>query len=358
MTQPWRSLAVAAVLSAMFGVGTAAAQIVIARNVPAGEQVEVMLNGKPVGSGAPDASGDAKVSFKMQDSLAKSEIDANVFVDKCEAVHRVWIVEVGTPAPSAGTCNLRAISGLYWVRPVNTILINDITAAVPTLLLFKGSYTPPAPGQEPAASAPPREIPKGLVLFGGGGFAQTGNVTAAACGNVSDCSGSESGLGFTAGAEYRFTRVLSAEVSYVRPPEVSVKGSGSTYTFTSNQNAHVFTIAGKIGVQAGSARLYGRGGATYHQAKIDTSQVQQDRTVTVDDVPVTVPGGTQTWELKTDGWGWIFGGGLEVWVSRSFAIYGEFGYGAVKGSDVDHGEARIDDRLTSVLGGLRVHLGR
>ena len=358
MTQPWRSLAVAAVLSVICGAGTAAAQTVLARGVPAGEQVEVMLNGKPVGSAAADAAGDAKVSFKMRDSLAKTEIDANVFMDKCETTHRVWIVEVGTPAPAAGTCNLRAISGLYWVRPVNTIVINDATASVPTLLLFKGSYTPPAPGEEPVPSAPARELPTGLILSGGGGFVQTSNATDASCGNVTDCKGDDAGFGFTAGAEYRFTRWLSAEVSYVRPPEVSVKGTGSTFTFTSDQNTHIFTIAGKAGVQAGSAWLYGRGGATYHQAKVETSQIQQDRTATVDDVPVTVPGGTQTWELKTDGWGWIFGGGIEIWVSRSFAIFGEFDHAAVKGSDVDHGEARIDDRITSVLGGLRVHLGK
>ena len=115
MTQPWRSLAVAAVLSVICGVGTAAAQTVLARGVPAGEQVEVMLNGKPVGSAAADAAGDAKVSFKMRDSLAKTEIDANVFVDKCETTHRVWIVEVGTPAPCRRhvqpASDLRAVLG-------------------------------------------------------------------------------------------------------------------------------------------------------------------------------------------------------------------------------------------------------
>ena len=92
--------------------------------------------------------------------------------------------------------------------------------------------------------------------------------------------------------------------------------------------------------------------------EIETTQTQDPRTVTVDEVVQTIPGGTQTFELKTDGWGWLFGGGLEVWVSPSFAIYGEFDYGALKGSDVSGGEARIDDRLTSALLGLRVHIGK
>lgn len=357
MTQPWRSLTVAAVLSATFGVGTAAAQTVMARNVPAGEQVEVMLNGKPVGSATANAAGDATIPFNMRDSLGKTEIDANIYVDGCDKTHRVWIVEVGAPVPSEGTCNLRNVSGLYWVRPINTIVVNDVTASIPSLLLLKGSYTPPAPGQE-GASAPRMELPGGLIVFGGGGYVKTNQATAVACGDVTDCSGDESGIGFTGGAEYRFARWLSAQVSYIKPPAATANGSGSTYRFTNEQKAHVFTVAGKVGVPIGRAMLYGRGGANYHQAKIETTQTQDPRTVTVDDVVQTIPGGTQTFELKTDGWGWLFGGGLEVWVSRSFAIYGEFDYGALKGSDVSGGEARIDDRVTSALLGLRVHIGK
>lgn len=357
MTQPWRSLSVAAVLSATFGIGTAAAQTVMARHVPAGGQVEVMLNGKSVGTAAPDAAGDATIAFNMGDTLGKAEIDANLYVDRCDTKHRVWIVEVGAPVPSEGTCNLRSVSGLYWIRPVNTIVVNDVTAPIPSLLLLKGSYTPPAPGQE-GTSAPPREFPAGLVLFGGGGFVKTNDAVSVACGDVTDCPGHEAGIGFTGGGEYRFNRFLSAEVSYLKPPAVTATGTGSTYHFTSDQKAHVFTIAGKVGVPAGLAKLYGRGGAIYHQAKIVTTEVLDDRTVTVSDVAQIIPGGTQTLELKTDGWGWTFGGGIEVWVSRTFAIYGEFDYAAMKGSDVNGGEARIDDRVGAVLLGLRVHLGK
>ena len=356
MIRTWRPLAVAAVLSATLGVGTAAAQTVVARHVPAGERVEVMLNGKPVGSATADAAGDATIPFNMRDSLGKTEIDANVYVDGCDKTHRVWIVEVGIPLPAEGTCNLKNVAGLYWVRPVSTLVVN-VTAPVPTLLLLKGPYTPPPPGQEQAISAP-RLFPGGLILFGGGGFQKMNQATAVACGNLIDCSGDQSGLGFTGGAEYRINRFLSAEGSYIRPAAATANGTGSTYRFTTDQKTHVFTVAGKVGVPIGLAKLYGRVGAIYHQAKIETTQIQDDRTVTVDEVPQTIPGGTQTFELKTDGWGWTYGGGLEVWVSPGVALYGEVGYGAIKGSDVGGGEGRIDDRLTSALLGLRVHIGK
>ncbi len=358
MTQSWRSLTVAAVLSATLGVGTAAAQTVMARHMPAGDRLEVMLNGSSAGTGAPDETGDAKVTVQMRDAIGKSEIDANLYIDHCGTTHRVWIMEVGRPIPSEGTCDLRSVSGLYWVRPVNTIVVNDITDPAPTVLLLKGSYTPPEPGAETAPGGPARDLPAGLILFAGAGLTTTNDAIAVACGDVSSCSGHEAGLGFAAGGEFRFKRIFSAEVGYTRPATVTTSGSETTFRFTTSQKMHLFTLAGKIGAPIGIAKLYGKGGVVYHQAKIVTNQTQDPRTVTVEDASVTVPGGTQSFELKTDGWGWLLGGGLEMWVSQGVAIYGEFDYGSVKGNDVNGGEGRIDNKVASILLGLRVHLGK
>jgi opacity protein-like surface antigen len=358
MTQPWRVLAAAALVCATFGVGTAAAQTVLARHVPAGEQVEVMLNGTSVGTGRADEAGDARVSFDMQKAIGKSEMDANVYVDRCETTHRVWIVEVGGPLPAEGTCNLRSVSGLFWVRDVNTIVINDVTAAIPSLLLIKGRYTPPAPGEESRPSGPQFDVPAGLVVFGGGGYLQTTDATGVFCGDVSSCTGSESGFGFTVGAEYRFHPVLSVEFSYVKPPAATVSGAESTFRFTTEQKVDFYTVTGKVGVPFGRAKVYGRAGMSFNQAKVLTTQTQDPRTVTVDDAPFIIPGGTQVIDLRTDGFGWLFGGGLEVWANRTFAVFGEFSYGNLQGEDVNNGEGRIDNHLTSIIGGLRVHIGK
>lgn len=358
MTQPWRVLAAAALVCMTCGVGTAAAQTVLARRVPAGEQVEVMLNGKPVGTAKADEAGDAKVSFDMQKALGKSEMDANVYVDHCETTTRVWIVEVGGPLPAEGTCNLRTVSGLFWVRHVNTIVVNDVSAAIPSLLLVKGRYTPPAPGEENRPDGPQFDMPAGLVVFGGAGLTQIADSRGVACGDVSSCSGGESGFGFMVGAEYRFHPALSVEFAYVKPHTVTFNGAEPTFRFTTEESIDYYTFSGKVGVPFGRAKLYGRGGMSFNQAKVLTTQTQDPRTVTVNDESVVIPGGTQVIDLRTDGFGWLFGAGLEVWANRTFAFFGEFQYGNLQGEDLNNGEARIDNHLSSIFGGLRVHIGK
>jgi hypothetical protein len=83
-----------------------------------------------------------------------------------------------------------------------------------------------------------------------------------------------------------------------------------------------------------------------------------DRTVTVDEVDQVVPGGTVVQQFKTRGWSWTFGGGVEAWLGRWVAIYGEGGYLRLKGATVDGSEGQLDDGLTYVVAGLRVHVGR
>jgi opacity protein-like surface antigen len=197
-----------------------------------------------------------------------------------------------------------------------------------------------------------------LVLFGGGGFLQTTDATSVFCGDVSACSGKESGLGFTLGAEYRFTPVLSVEFGYVKPAAITATGAEKTFRFTTEENINYYTVTGKVGVPFGRAKIYGRGGMSFNQAKVLTTQTQDPRTVTVADTPVVIPGGTQVIDLRTDGFGWLFGGGLEIWANRTFAVFGEFGYGNLKGEDVNNGEGRIKQHLTSIVGGLRVHIGK
>ena len=46
------------------------------------------------------------------------------------------------------------------------------------------------------------------------------------------------------------------------------------------------------------------------------------------------------------------------WLARSFGIYVELGFAAIKGPNVSGGEGRIDDRVRFVVGGARVHIGR
>jgi hypothetical protein len=227
-----------------------------------------------------------------------------------------------------------------------------VGGANPTVMLVQGSFS--LEPEDPARVWSPS--PAGLIVFGGAGLARFRDAEALACGNVSDCSGDASGFAFTAGGTFWLTRFLGAEGSYVRPSKTTARGSGSNFRFDSSYDVHVTTIAGKVGAPIGSVRLYGRAGANYHKAASSSTLTTDDVTTTVDGVSTTVEGGTQTIELKTDGWGWLFGGGIEVWLARSFALSGDFGVADLNGKALGGGEGEVDDRLSYVFVGAHIRI--
>lgn len=345
MTSPWRLLGYAAALNMTLGVGTAAAQRVMVRHAPVGTPVEVILNGGVVGTGTVEESGDVTIGFTLPEKDGKSELDANVFVDVCEKMRRVVIADRNrAPAPVAEGCERREISGLFWVRRVNTIVI-DLAPANPTLLLINGSYTPPKPvsPEEEAGEKPPHPpLPKGLVMFAGGGTTKLRDFVGLQCGTASPCSGDQNALSYGFGATFWFTRNFAIEGSYLNPRTFKVSG-GDTFTFNTDLSADIWSILGKAGAQAGPLRVYGQGGLNYHQATVTTTE--------------TIDIATQKLETQTKGWNLIYGGGAEVWIKNKVAIFGEFDIAKIKGNAEGGGEARIDDRATAFLVGLRLHVG-
>lgn len=344
MTNPMRLLVMAAALNGTLGIGIAGAQTIFLRNVPAGTAVEVVVNGDRTGEGKAGDDGNASVPFKLAKDGTRPEMDASVFVDSCGTIRRVILVDRGrAPAAADSGCDRSEITGVFWVRPMNTLVI-DLGTPNPSLLLVRGRYTPPRPvaeGEEPS-SGPTRQAPTGFVLFGGGGLTRFRDATNNACGNVSNCSGS-SGIGYTFGAGYWFTRWIGAEVTYLNPKTLTTEGSGETFRFTNTLNANLTTITGLLALPLGPVRLFGTGGVNYHTAESDTTQIIGD--------------GTQTFQVKTDGWSWILGGGGEAWVTQKFALYGEVGRARVKGDAEVGGTGNIDDRLGYLLFGARIRLG-
>lgn len=335
-----RLLAVAAALNLTVCVGVAAAQTVIVRNAPLDSTIEVFLNDTPVGTAKPNDKGDALVPVGITERLMKSEIDAQVFVDVCPTARRVHVLEraVIVPLPEAG-CTRRDMGGIFVVRPVSSLVV-DVAGASPTLLLRQGNVS----------LDPPRvwkPAPTGLVIFGGGGLTKLGDVTGTACGDLTSCSGDQSNLGFTVGAAYWLTPFLAAEGSYIKAGEATATASTDTYRFTSLFNADVFTVVGKVGIPVGPVRPYGQVGGSYQQSKFRTEQEQ------LGDVDPK----NLTYEMRTKGWGLVFGGGVEVWLSSVFAFYGEVGNVGVKGKADDDEEGQYDDRMWTFLGGIRVRLG-
>ena len=337
----------AAALSASAGAGIATAQTVTVRNAPAGSAIEVVLNAATAATGTADATGVATLAAKMKETIGKTEIDANVFVDTCENKRRVVIVEVGaSPVQPEAGCERRQISGLYWVRPVNTVVVN-LAGLSPTLLLIKGSYGVPvetAEGGESSDSAGSRRLaPNGLVVSGGGGVGQFRDALTLACGNVSPCSGHASGLAYTGAVAYWINKFIGVEGAYIKPKNMTASG-GDTFKFDSTHDADVWTLAGLIGGPIGPVRLYGKAGVNYHQATSTTNE--------------TINSASQTLAYRTKGLGWLFGVAGEGWVTPRVAIFFEGGLARLKGDSEGGGEAFVDDHLRVLVGGLRIHIGR
>jgi len=347
MTSPWRLLALAAALHMTLGIGTASAQRVMLRHAPPGSPVQIFLNAEKVADGTVGEDGDVTIEFTLPPKDGKAEIDANVFVDVCAKLRRVVIVDrTRAAAPVAEGCDRREVSGLFWVRRVNTIVV-DLASAAPSLLLINGNYKPPkppAPGEEggEGESRPHAPLPKGLVMFAGGGLTSLSDFVSLQCGSATPCSGDNRTVSYGFGATYWLTRNFGVEGSYLHPTTLKVSG-GDGYTFNTDLNADIWSIVGKAGIQGGPARFYGKGGVNYHEA-----------TSTTDETIALV---SQKFETQTKGWSWTWGGGVEIWIKKKVAIFGELDVAKIKGDATGGGEAKIDDRATTVLAGIRLHVG-
>lgn len=341
MMEPRRLLTLAAALPLILGVGVASAQTVIIKNAPAGSNVELVLNTTTIESAKADAEGVAKLPVNLQKHVNKTQTDAQIFVDVCADVRRVHIAERGIqpPAQEAG-CSRREMGGLFLVRDVSSLLV-DVGPASPSLLLRQG----------PISLEPPRTwtAPSGLVLFGGAGLGKFRDAPLQACGSVTECSDSGYGIDYSVGAAFWVTPFLAAEASYSKPKEMTAEAAPEGYRFDSSFDAELFNVVGKVGVPIGIVRPYGQVGGSYFRGTFRTNQTNTQGGSSI----------SQTYWQRTGGWGWTFGGGLEIWMAPAFGIYGEFGSTTLKGEPLDppDSEGATDDRLTQFMFGVRIRLG-
>jgi hypothetical protein len=331
-----RLLAVAAALNVTAGTAVAIAQTVIVRHAPPSQTVELMLNAAKVATATTDAAGDTTLPLDLRaNNAGRTEIDANVFIDTCDKLHRVIVVERGQPiAAQQPGCERRDIPGLYWVRRVNTLVV-DVGGVNPTMMLIKGEY-----GLEPERTW---GAPAGIVVFGGGGLTSFRDAALIFCGEAASC-GKNTGIAYTAGATLWLKPWLGVEGSYFRPRLATGSGSGSNYSFDSELDVKMATVAGIAGIPIGPVRLFAKGGGNFHYAKATTTN--------------TINGASQIFELQTQGWGWLAGGGLEVWINPWVALYGDVGFAGLKGAEIGGGAGRLDDRMRYLVIGARVHIGR
>lgn len=337
-------------------VSVASAQTVIVTKAPPSAPVEFVLNDKAVATGTTDEAGSATLTAPSAGTAARADMDAQLYVDACDTLRRVIVVDRRVPVPASEPgCVRSQIAGLFLVRPISTLVL-DVTGPVPTVLLRQGRFTPPPPGEVRTWSP----SPTGLVVSGATAFGSLRDPAVSGCGDVSDCTGDGGGFAYTLGAAFWFTRIIAFEATYMRPSKATATGQGTSFRFDSSVEADVLTLAGKIGIPVGPVRIYGKGGATRTWATLFTTQTTDDVTQTVGGVTTTIPGGTTEFGMNTEGWGWIAAGGLEGWVNRTVAIYVEGGRAALKGNAVENSgaEASFDDALTYIGVGLKIRIGR
>lgn len=361
MRGPWR-LAVAAAIYVTVGAGLAAAQTVIVRNAPPDSAIELVLNNETIGSAKADAKGEGSLPVNLPAHGGREEADVNITLDVCEGVRRVLLVERGLqpPALQGQNCTRHQVAELFALRKVTSLVV-DMGPATPTVWLRQGP--PPADWlrdqteEEKVASKARRPSPKGLVVGGGAGMVRIPGITGPACGGVEGCESDDFVFGFTGGISVWVTRWLAFEGTYIRPMNITAKADAGYYRFETTFDTHIVNLGAKAGIPIGPVRIYGQGGTTYHQANNITDQTVDDTTVVIGGEEQTLKGGTQTFTLRTDGWGYYFGGGLEAWVSPRWALYTEVVRSTLKGKTMDLGEGEIDTSATSIMAGIRLRIG-
>ena len=355
MVKSGRLLAIAAALSLGLQAGTAMAQTVIARNVPAGSTAELVVNGVRVGTGTPDALGDVRLPFDVQAQAGKPEMDATVHVDECsDTLRRVLVADrnQAPPVPEPG-CSRKDVIGVFWVKRVTTLVV-DTGSPNATVFLRQGSVDLTI---KPTA-ARWEEVPVGLVAYGGAGLSRYRDAYDLQCGNASACTGDDSHTTYVAGGTLWLNPFLGIDGAWIKPAGVNANGAGSGFLFNSVVSSHLYTLGGKAGVPIGKTRLYGQGGVNYHRSHLTVTENIDDVIIVVNGVNELVRGGTQRIELKTGGWGWQVGAGLEVWFKNKFAVFGEASRTHVQGEGIEGGYGTVDDYLNAILFGGRFKIGR
>lgn len=349
---------VASLLHVMVVPGVAASQSILVTRVSPGTTVELVVNRASVGTATAGAERMVRLVLPLAAQVGKPEIAARLFVDTCPKAIRIVVAERGAQELPAGECTRREVVGVYLVREVTTLLVS-LSDPVPTVRIRQGP-APPAwlVSEAQGGTIIPRAVraPAGLLLGGGGHLAAFRNFGSTHCGDVSDCTAKGTRPAYAAVLSVWPWRFLGASAAYIRPSRFAADGSGGTYRFTARLDAHLLAITATVGAPVGRARLFGQGGAVYHRARATISQTI-DSVIQPADPATPIEAGTELFQTDTAGWGWIVGGGLELWLSPRVALLAGLDRAAVRGDAVDGSEAKLAEGVILVTVGLRLRLG-
>src|SRR5581483_4813855 len=270
-----------------------------------------------------------------------------VSTERCGDTRRVLLVERGVQGPPAtGPCDRRDFPDVYVLQRQTTFVV-DFTNAVPSVHLRQGPVPPTWLSDKGGVTTTRQRLapaPKGLMVSAGIGLSQASDWNALACGtNTTACTNTSITRTLSGGASFWLTPNIGAEATYLRPLDLTASGNGTDYTFSSTRSTEVALLGGVVGGAIGGVRIYGRGGASFHRATLSTSE-----TITAN--------GTQNLELKTQGWSWYAGGGVEVWLKSFVAFYADGAVVQLRGGALGGADGAMDDQLITLSVGARLHL--
>jgi len=357
-----RLLLLAAALTVSVAGGHAAAQTVVVTKAPPGAAVELGLNAATVGTATADAAGIATLKLDLESRGRKPTADVHIFVDVCEKARRVTLIETGweAPPPAAG-CARREIFGVFYLQKITTLVVSAAEEAQAVWL--KQGPAPDAwlrdlPVESENKTGSETQVPKGLLLYVGAGLSRYANASTVSCGTNTTCASDDTQIALRIGGDYWIRPYLAVSGGFLKPWGATAEGSGNTYRFETSLKPNIVTITGKVGAPFGRFRVYGESGAVYNWTTRTTTQTMNESTITVDGLPIVIPGGTQVFELNTDGWSWMWGGGGEFWLTPIVGVWGEFSWVKLVGKASGGGEGTLDDTVMSAVAGIRLSLGK
>lgn len=330
-----RPLLVAVVFCAALCGAAAEAQTVVLRHVPAGVTFDANLVGGAPVAASTDTFGNSVIAIN---ALARgSELATRIHVLRCDTRGHIVLVDRSAPIPAIEPgCRLQELSSVFVVRRGTTLVI-DLGDTPPMVRIAQG----PAPSlwlqDIVAASGPvPREAPYRLGVFGGGELSIFRKSALDVCGDAATCQGGDTTLGTTVGVSYWLSPWLGAEASYAKDAALSASGAPDAgASFSSKTDPEIFMLAGKVGLTVNRVGFYARGGANFHRATTTETDVLPNITRTVGGTPTVFPGGTLTTAYRTQGWGWLAGGGMDIRATRRFGVYLDTRFAKLSGTAAD-----------------------
>ena len=357
-----RLLLLAAALTVIVAAGRATAQTVVVTKAPPGAAVELGLNAATVGTATADVAGMATLKLDLESRGRKPSADVRILVDVCEKARRVTLVETGweAPPPAAG-CNRHEVFGVFFLQKITTLVVSAAEGAQAVWL--KQGPAPDAwlrdlPPETEKKTGSDTMVPKGFLLYVGAGLSKYTNASTVSCGTNTSCASDDTQIAVRIGGDYWIRPYLAISGGFLKPWGAKAEGAGNGYRFETSLTPNIVTITGKVGAPFGRFRVYGESGAAYNWTTRTTTQTMNETTIVVDGLPIVVPGGTQVFELKTDGWSWMWSGGGEFWLTPIAAVWGEFSWVKLVGKASGGGEGSLNDTVTSVAGGIRLSLGK